>query len=896
MTRFRIFVSRLFPWMGRRWNDADLGDEIHAHLDLLTDEHLRRGVPLKEARAAARRDFGGVDQMKERYRDQRGLPMLDALLIDLRHAFRVARKNPGFAAIAIFTLAIGIGANTALFSVVNAVLLRPLPYANADRLLSLNARTPARPVSLLGYQEYRLLREQSASLENVALWLTQSVNLTGSSAPERIAGNFVTGSFFDTLGLRAERGRLFTETEAEPGRAAPVVVISHTFWQRRFSGLESVLDQGINLNGTTFTVIGVLAQPFDPAVAPGGGGGLTQNDVFIPAGLFPGRNDPASPGPSLLGIARMRAGVALAAVNADLEVVSSRIRASLPDFARGRTLVVTPLQESIVGNSRTSLLLLLGAVGAVLLIACVNVSNLLLARSVDRQKEIAMRVALGAGRVAIVRQMCGEAVLLTVISAALGVTLGRVSLRALTWLGSSNMLIPSVTGGGISNVPIPADIPLDPTVLVFSIGVSVVVAFLCALLPAVRAARVDPSGALQAGGRGGTSDGRRVREGLVVAELALSIALVAISGLLLRSLLAVEQAPLGFQPDHVFTLQFRLPPAKYQTRQDIARFFRDSIERVRAVPGVESAALVRAVPLSGNGSETPIVVEGRPVANGSEPVARYHFVTPGYFRTMKIRLQRGRDFADTDDLASPYVAIVNQTLARSIWPGADPVGKRLKTADIPDWLTVIGVVDDAKHSSPTELPRAQLYVAHYQNPQIFSSMVARTSQAPMSVLNDVRNAFWSIDKDQPLWATTSLQTIVDGARAPWRFMATLVTLFALIAVAIASAGVYGVMSYSVSQRRKEIGIRLALGAEAGTVRRELLAHALLLAGIAVVGGFALAVSGARFASSVLVGVQPTDAASLAGAGVVLALVAMAACYAPARRASRVDPLVVLREE
>ena len=879
----RQLVSRAAGLFGRRRRDAALTEEIRTHLDLLTEAHVRDGMPLQSARAAARRDFGGVDQMKEQYRDQRGLPMLDILLLDFRYAFRVARKSPGFAAIAIFTLATGIGANTALFSVVNAVLLRPLPYANADRLLSLNARTPARPVSLLGYQEYRLLREQSASLENVALWLTQSVNLTGSSAPERIAGNFVTGSFFDTLGLRAERGRLFTETEAEPGRAVPVVVISHTFWQRRFSGVESVLGQGINLNGTTFTVVGVLAQPFDPEVAPGGGGGLTQNDVFIPAGLFPGRNDPSSPGPSLLGIARMRSGMTLGAVNADLEVVSSHIRASSPDFASDRMLVVTPLQESIVGNSRTSLLLLLGAVGAVLLIACVNVSNLLLARSVDRQKEIAMRVALGAGRGAIIRQMCAEAVLLTVISAALGVTVGRVSLRALTWIGTSN-------------VPIPANIPLDPTVLVFGIGVSVVVAFLCALLPAVRTARVDPSGALQTGGRGGTSDGRRVREGLVVAELALSIALVAISGLLLRSLLAVEQAPLGFQTDHVFTLQFRLPPAKYPTRQDIARFFRDSIERVRAVPGVESAALVRAVPLSGNGSETPVVVEGRPVAKGSEPVARYHFVTPGYFRTMKIRLQRGRDFADADDLASPYVAIVNQTLARSIWPGADPIGKRLKTADIPDWLTVVGVVDDAKHSSPAELPRAQLYVAHYQNPQIFSSMVARTSKAPMSVLSDVRDAFWSIDKDQPLWATMPLQTIVDGARAPWRFLAALVTLFALIAVAIASAGVYGVMSYSVSQRRKEIGIRLALGAEAGTVRREVLAHALLLVGIAVVGGFALAVSGARLASSVLVGVQPTDAASLAGAGVVLALVAIAACYAPARRASRVDPLVALRQD
>jgi putative ABC transport system permease protein len=882
----KSLLSRILGLFGRQRRDADLASEVDAHLDQLAGDYVRRGLSPHDARAAARREFGGVDQMKEQYRDQRGLPMLDALRMDLRYAFRVCRKNPGFAAIAVVTLAIGIGANTALFSVVNAVLLRPLPFAHADRLLSMNARTPLRPVSLLGYQEYRLLRDQSSSLESVALWLTQSVNLTGDSTPERISGNFVTASFFETLGLSTERGRLFTESEAEPGRAVPVVVISHVFWQRRFSGAESVLGQRVSLNGTAFTIVGVLAQPFDPAMVPGGGGGLTQNDVFIPAGMFPGRNDPTSPGPQLLGIARMRSAVTLAGVRADLDVVSSRVAAAWRDFGKGRTLVATPLQESIVGQSRTSLLLLLGAVCAVLLIACVNVSNLLLARSVDRRKEMAMRVALGAGRGAIVRQMCVEAALLTLVSATLGVALGRVSLRALTWIGTAN-------------TPIPATIPLDRTVLIFSIGVSVIVAFACALLPAIKMAGVQPAGALQTGGRGGTSDGRRLREGLVVAELALSIALVAISGLLVRSLLAVEQAPLGFEPDHVLTLQFRLPPAKYPTRQDIARFFHDSIERVRAIPGVESAALVRAVPLSGNGSETAIVVEGQQAAKGSEPVARYHFVTPGYFKTMKIGVRRGRDFGETDDLGSPYVAIVNQTFARNIWsdPSGDrAIGKRIRTADVADWLTVIGVVDDAKHSSPTELPRPQIYVSHFQNPQIFSSLVARTSQDPMTLLTPVRSAIWSVDKDQPLWATMSLQAIVEGARAPWRFIAVLLAAFSFIAVAIASAGVYGVMSYSVSRRRREIGIRLALGAEARTVRREMLVHALLLVGLAVAGGFGLAVSGAQFASSVLFGVQPTDVASLAVAAAVLALVAIAACYVPARRASRVDPLIALRQE
>jgi putative ABC transport system permease protein len=360
--------------------------------------------------------------------------------------------------------------------------------------------------------------------------------------------------------------------------------------------------------------------------------------------------------------------------------------------------------------------------------------------------------------------------------------------------------------------------------------------------------------------------------------------------------MAVERAPLGFDPDHVFTLSFRLPPAKYPAKQDIARFFRESIERVRAIPGIESAALVRAVPLSGNGGEIAFTAEGQPVAKGSEPQARYHLVTPDYFRTMKMTLQSGRDFSDADTLESPAVAVVNQTFARSVWPGSDAIGRRIRTADMPDWLTVVGVVHDAVHVNPTERPLPQIYVSDYQNPQIFSSLVARTAQAPMSVMNDVRNAIWSVDKDQPVWSTTALDTIVANVRAPDRLLASLIGMFAAVAVAIASAGVYGVMAYSVSQRTQEIGIRLALGASPSLVRRDVIVRALSLVGIAVVGGLVIAVMVARIASSVLVGVQPTDATALGAAGVVLAFVAIAACYVPARRASRVDPLIALRQD
>jgi putative ABC transport system permease protein len=734
----------------------------------------------------------------------------------------------------------------------------------------------------LNYREYLAIREQTPSLERAGLWLSQSVNLTGNAEPERIIGVFATGSVFDVLGLVPEHGRFYSDEEAEPGRSRPLVVLTHAFWQRRFGGSESVLDQSITLNGTAFTVVGVVRPPFDPSTVPGDGG-ILNCDVFIPVGAFPGRNDVGSPGPSLLGIARLKPGVGLGTLSSDLRVVSARLSAEFPDTEHDRTARAESLQETVVGSSRTSLLLLLAAVGAVLLIACVNVSNLLLVRAVDRQREVALRVALGAGRSAIVRQLAVESSLLTVAAAIAGVAIGQ-------WLLGG--LIAFVR----SSVPIPGRIPIDGTMLVFTVALTTIVAFVCAVAPALRVAGFDTPGALQAISRRATPGGRHVREGLVVTELALSLALLALSGLLVRSLVAVQRAPLGFDPGHVVTLQFRLPPAKYAGREQIAQFFEDAIKAVRAVPGVESAALVRAVPLSGNGGDTAVAVEGRTDVKGREPQARYHLITPDYFKTMRIALLRGRDFTDHDTLQAPAVAVVNQTLARDFWNGGDALGKRLRTPDMPEWLTVVGVVDDAKHASPTERPRPQLYVSHFQNPQIFTSLVARTSQPPMAVADAVRGAIWSVDKDQPLWAVMPLAAIVDAARGPWRFLAILLTLFAVVAVVIASVGVYGVMSYTVSQRTQEMGIRLALGASGSQLRLAVITRVLTLAGVGVVAGLGLAVAAARIASSVLVDVTPTDGVSLGGASAVLATVALAAGYVPARRASRIDPMTALRTD
>ena len=816
--------------------------------------------------------------------------MMDKLLQDIRFALRLWRRKPGFAFVAIFTLALGVGANTAMFSIVNAVLLRPLPYAHADRLVAVFSRVPNFRQGLLSYKEYEEIRRQSTSIESIALHLGQSVNLTGVEEPQRLVGSFVTASFFDTLGLKAERGRLFTDAESAPGKAAPVVVLSHQLWRQRFNQSPGAIGSTMTVNGTPLTVIGVMAEPFDADTVPGDGYFTGSVDLFLPATQFPaprGREPWAgdyATGPVMLGVARLKPGVSVAAANADLDLIGRNLRAADPKAQAGRMLAVESAQDTVVGSSRPALLLLFVSVGVVLLIACVNVSHLLLARAIDRQKEIALRAALGASRAAVTRQLAVEAALMALVATAAGLMLGRWALAGLTWLRPPN-------------VPIPTQVPLDGTVLLFTGGIALLVATLCGLAPALRTARPDISRVLQAGFRRASASGRRTRDVLAVVEMAMSVALVAVSALLIQSLLAVQQVPLGFDPSNVFTLQFRLPQNKYSKPEDIALFFSNAIERVRAVPGVQSAALVRAVPFSGNGGMTGYAVEGRPEPDpASLPQARFHLVTPEYFKTMRIPLLSGRDFTDRDDLRTPLVTVINETFAKRAWPGEDPIGKRLTTPNTPTPVTVVGIVGDTKHYTATEPAVPQLYVAHYQVPLIFSSLVARTSGPPMSVTNDIRKAIWSVDKDQPVWTVRSQQEQVDATQGQSRFLALLLGIFAAVALVLAGVGIYGVTSYGVAQRTHEIGIRLALGASGERVLREIVGRGVRLTIVAVAIGLTAAVVMGRFLTAVLFGVKPTDPGALAAAAVVLALVSLAATFLPARRAARVDPVVALAEE
>ena len=826
---------------------------------------------------------------------QKGRPVIDKVMQDVRYALRLWRRRPGFALVAIVTLALGIGANTAMFTIVNAVLLRPLQYPHADRLVSIWGRTNAYPRGLLAYDEYEAIRAQTGTFEAAGLWFPQSVNLTGVDEPQRLVGSFVSGSFFDVLGLTAERGRLFTEDESAPGTVKPVVVLAHQTWQRRFNADPAAIGATMNLNGTALTIVGVLATPFDPDTVPADGY-LSGIDVFIPVAQFPMPHGLRGAGPIMLGVGRLQPGITVARASADVEVLRHRIAteaAAQPQAIQtsgfvaqgGRTLTVESAQEGIVGSSRPALLLLFAAVGVVLLIACVNVSQLLLARAVDREKEIALRAALGASRTVVARQLTIEAALLAVVSAAAGLFVGRAALASLAWLRPP------------ASVPIPASLGLDGTVLAFSGLVAIVVATLCGLAPAVKVARPDLGHVLQAGFRRASAPGRRTRDVFMVVEMALSVALVAVAALLIQSVVAVQRVPLGFDPSNVFTLQFRLPQSKYPTPPDIARFFKTTIERVRAVPGVESAALVRAVPLSGNGGTIGYTIIGKPpVDPKSLPQSYLHLVTPDYFRTMRIPVIKGRDFTDRDDLQSPLVAVINETFARKAFPGADALGQRITTPQTQGPITIVGIVGDSKHYAATEPQAPQLYAAHYQVPLIFSSLVARTRGPAMSVTQDVRKAIWSVDKDQPVWSVVSLEDIVSRTQGQSRFLAMLLAVFAAVALVLAGVGIYGVTSYGVAQRTHEIGIRLALGASGERVLREVVGRGakLALAGAAI--GVAVAVPMARFASAVLFAVRPTDPIALAAAVATLMIVSLAACYIPARRAARVDPVVALAEE
>jgi putative ABC transport system permease protein len=806
---------------------------------------------------------------------------MDKLLQDLRYAIRSLVERPGFSVVAALTIALGVGGTTAMFSVVDAVLLRPLPYPDSERLVMVWTRTSGTQAAA-ALPEMVDWREQSRSFADMAAWRGQSVNLTGGAEPERLIGSFVSDRFFPMLGARPLIGRTFTAAETDPATVQPVAVLGHGLWQRRFAADPAVLGRTLVLNGQPHTVVGVLGPDFDGANAPASGWFMGA-DVYLPVPYFPNKKGLERGQTDILVIGRLRPGVSLDEARTDLSVVARRLELTYPDTHAGRGVEILPVQEQIVGSFRPALLVLLGAMGLVLLIACANVANLLLARASHRRRELAVRAALGAGRGRLFRQLLTESVLLAALGAAFGLLVAHWGVA----------LLVSAAPAGV----LPATVGVDARVLAFALVLTAASALGFGLAPALHASRPDLDAVLKESGRGGSgSAGRRFRDGLVVAEVTLSLVLLIGAGLLLRSALALQRAQPGFRTDHILTAEFRLPPAKYPEPRVIAAFLRQARERLQAVPGIESVALVRAVPFSGNSGSTTYQVEGQPEApKGREPVAQFNIVSPDYFRTMGIPHLRGRDFDahDTPDVAA--VAIVNDLMARQLWPAGDPLGRRLRLRDT-GWVTVVGVVGDTRHSGLTEPPQPQVYTTHEQDARIFACVVARTAGDPMAMAAPMRAALWSVDRDQPVWKVRSMEELVTGSRGTARAMSLLVGVFALLAVALSAVGIYGVMAYAVSQRTREIGIRMALGAASGRVLRLVVGRALTLTGIAIVLGAAGAAGLARLMGTLLFGVRPADPLTFLAAAAVLAAVGGLAAYVPARRAARIDPVRALADE
>jgi putative ABC transport system permease protein len=805
---------------------------------------------------------------------------MDALRQDLRFAVRTLRARPAFTLVAVLTLALGIGATTAIFSVVNAVLLRPLPWPQPDRLVLIwGTRGPVRQNGVV-FLDYLDWQKQSRSFDALGVIRGQSVNLTGGDQPERITGSFVTANVFGMIGATPAQGRLFTAQETEVATKQPVAVITDDCWRTRFGARPDMIGRTLVLNGVPFTVVGIT-QP--DVSAP-----LGTPDVWMPIGYYPNKGDLELRGrPGVLVLGRLKANITAERAQADLDAVSRRLSSEYPATNAGVGANVTSLADQIVGPVRTPMLIVLGAVGIVLLIACANVANLQLARAASRRRELSVRTALGAGRSRLVRQLLTESLVLSIAGGALGVALAKWGVIALA-------------AQLAASVPVHGDISLDAAVLLFAVAVTLGAGVLFGSAPAWQYSRADVHDALTVRvGAAGPHGGRfGMRSTLVAAQIALSVVLLVSAGLLTRSLVALSRVEPGFDPSHTLTLQFRLPNAKYKTESMIADMFTRTLDEIRHVPGVENAALVRATPLNGNGESYPYFVADKPIGDPqSAPTAQMNIVSPGYFSTLHIRRLSGRDFTVDDRAGAAPVVIVNDQLARRAWPNESALGKRIRLGgDDAKWATIVGVVGTTKHFRLSEDPLDQAYVPYPQRPLIFTEAVVRATGDAASVSNAVRAAIWRVDRDQPVWGVRTLDRVLDTARGGPKLTVGLMAAFAALALVLAAIGVYGVMSYAVARRTQEVGIRMALGARRSQVLRMVLREGMGAIVVALIVGLATAAAATRLLSSQLFGVSAVDPLTFATVPMLLTIVALAACYLPARRASRVDPIVALRAD
>jgi putative ABC transport system permease protein len=806
---------------------------------------------------------------------------MESLLSDVRYAARNLFRRPGFTIIAVITLALGIGANTAIFSAINALLLKPLPFPELDRVVAVWDKLPSRgvqrnEVTVANYLDWQ---SQTQSFEQLALYRWWSANLTGIDPPERIQGFLVTANFLDTTGMKPIMGRNFLPEENQPGKGA-VAVITHSLWQRRFGGDPNILNKTITINSITRTVVGVMPERFN---FPKGA------EVYAPLPMTPelmkSRGDH-----SYYVLGRLKPGASIPGAQAELDNITARLEQQFPETNKGWGATIFPIVADTVRTYDTALWIMMGAVGFVLLIACANVANLMLARASGRKKEIALRTALGASRWRIVRQLLTESLIVALIGGALGVLIGFWGIDALR---AANPAEASRFAPGWYQLGINAP------VLLFTLGLSVVSGIVFGLVPALQASRTNLNDSLKEGGRQTSASSHRLRSSLVVFEFALSLVLLVGAGLLTRSFLALVKTDPGFNPDHVLTMNLMLPAAKYKDQPARAAFYNDLVQRVKTQPGVESAAVVNYLPLGGANSSDSYLVEGEPEpAPGDENDGRYRVATPDYFRTMGISIVRGRGFTDQDKAGAPPVVIVNEAFVRKHWPGADPIGKRIRfygPLERAPWMQVVGVIADVKHELNLAVT-PEYYLPHAQNPWNAMVLVAKTSVEPGSLAGALRQQVWAIDKDQPVFDVKTMQEVRSTSVAVYSFSSVMLGIFAFVALLLASIGIYGVMAFAVTQRTQEIGIRIALGARSVDVLKLVVKHGMKLALLGMVIGLAGSWAVTRFIEKLLVGVEATDLLTFSVVSVCLLVAAFVACYLPARRATKVDPLVALRYE
>jgi putative ABC transport system permease protein len=878
MPLLRKASRRLQTLSDRDRFEKDLEDEMKFHLEMETAKNIERGMSPEEALALARRELGPVDRFKDEVRDVRGVTWLDDLQRDVRFGLRSLRRSPAFTLVAVLCLALGIGANAALFSVINAVLLRPLPYPEPERLVRVYETSEGGGPGGAAVPNYRDWAAQSNAFEALTAWVRGSRNLQQSREAQRIRVTEATPNLFQMLRARPLRGRVFVPGQDEPGRS-PVAVISEELWRQRFGGDPSLVGRAIRLDGAPYTVIGIMPASF--AFPPLSREATDAWLLYEPLPILA-----QSRSAHFLNVAgRLKTGTSLEQASTQLKQIAARIEKAFPQEQEGRSVLLQPLQESIVGRTRPALMILFGAVFLVLLIACANVANLLLARAAVRQREVAVRLALGAGRSRLVRQFLVESLVLALAGALLGLLLAYWGLAALAPL--VKMALP--LSGGMS---------VDARLFLFLLAVAAFSGIAFGLVPALQAARGDVRESLVEGAGRTTAGGgqRRFRSALVVAEIALSLLLLISAGLLLRGFLNVSKVDPGLVPQGVLTAHVTLPGAG---SQGVPRFYRPMLERVRALPGVQSAAVISILPVQGSGTSGSYAVEGRPpVPVPQMPMAEIRLASPGFFRSLGIPLLRGRDFDERDGEPEPRKIIVNDVLARREFPGQNPLGRRILYDGYS--LEIIGVVGDVRQAGLGQAPLAEIYKP-YTDPQyadLMSDMalVVKTSGDPGALADDVQRAVREVDPGVPLYAVLTMDQVISASLAASRLILWLLALFAGIALILSAAGLYGVISYLVAQRTREIGMRMALGAQTRDVLRLVMGQGAGLTAAGIVLGLLGALATTRVLENLLYGVSARDPLTFASIAALLALVALAATWLPARRASRVDPLVAIRSE